>query len=68
MRTSCALAIAAALFAGSAAQDRKVRNSYLGKAPPELAADADTWLNAKEPLSLSKLKGKVVWLEFSYTH
>lgn len=48
-----------------AAQDRKYRNSYLGKAPPELAGE---WLNVKEPLSLAKLKGKVVWLEFSYTH
>jgi hypothetical protein len=46
-------------------QDKKYRNSYIGKAPPELAGE---WLNVKEAPTLAKLKGKVVWLEFSYTH
>jgi hypothetical protein len=39
-------------------------NSYQGKAPPELATEASQWLNAKGPLKLGGLKGKVVWIEF----
>lgn len=62
------MACLAALSLGLGAQDKKYRNSYMGKAPPELSGEADQWFNTKEPLSLAKLKGKVVWLEFSYTH
>ncbi len=29
---------------------------------------AATWLNADGPISLDSLKGKVVWLEFSFLH
>lgn len=40
-------------------------NSYKGKAPPELAASPEDWLNAEEAPQLAKLKGRVVWLELS---
>jgi len=29
---------------------------------------AATWLNSDGPISLESLKGKVVWLEFSFLH
>jgi hypothetical protein len=41
-------------------------NSYKGKAPPELKIDAKHWLNAKKAPKLADLKGRVVWLEFSF--
>jgi thiol-disulfide isomerase/thioredoxin len=46
-------------------QEQNLGNSYLGKAPPELAAEKEQWLNS-EPLQLAKLKGKVVWIEFGF--
>ncbi|HVR86223.1 MAG TPA: TlpA disulfide reductase family protein [Planctomycetota bacterium] len=58
--------IAAAVLACVFAQDNKFGNSYLGKAPPELVAPKDQWLNAPEGLKLGKLRGKVVWLEFGF--
>jgi hypothetical protein len=48
-----------------AAQDFSA-NSYQGKTPPELTTEASQWLNAKAPLTLGGLKGKVVWLEFGF--
>jgi hypothetical protein len=38
----------------------------LGKAPPELVGGTEDWLNDKDALKLEKLKGRVVWLEFSF--
>jgi hypothetical protein len=40
-------------------------NSYLNQTPPELAAGGE-WINTEEPLSLAGLRGRVVWLEFSF--
>ena len=40
--------------------------SYLGKQPPELVSDANHWVNGDEKLTLDKLHGKVVWLEFNF--
>ncbi len=47
-------------------QDSKFGNSYLGKAPPEIASTKDQWFNAPAGLTLAALKGKVVWLEFGF--
>ncbi|GEM_PF-2887032 len=47
-------------------QDEPTQNSYLGKAPPELSGEKSDWLNSKDVLKLEKLKGRVVWLEFSF--
>ena len=33
-------------------------------APRELTSDKADWINSDQPLKLSDLKGKVVWLEF----
>jgi thiol-disulfide isomerase/thioredoxin len=46
-------------------QEQNLGNSYLGKAPPELASGKEQWLNS-EPLQLAKQKGKAVWLEFGF--
>ena len=48
--------------------EKKYYTSYLGKAPPKLTIGEKDWINTKAPLTLEGLKGKVVWLEFSYTH
>jgi hypothetical protein len=56
--------LAAALLAATA-QDFK---SFKGKTPPPLTAPDNGWINAKKPLKLDELKGRVVWLEFSFVH
>jgi thiol-disulfide isomerase/thioredoxin len=55
----------AALLVGLLLQDGGA-NSYLGKTPPELVSRKDQWLNAPEAITLEKLRGKVVWLEFGF--
>lgn len=35
-----------------------------GNAPRELTSDPEHWINSAQPLKLSDLQGKVVWLEF----
>jgi hypothetical protein len=61
LRATALLALAA-----TACQEDFFANSYRGKAPPELAGEAAHWINSKEALTFSALKGKVVWLEFSF--
>jgi thiol-disulfide isomerase/thioredoxin len=62
LRTAAVLA-----FAILPVQDgRKYCNSYKGTAPPELVSEAGHWINASEAVRLEKLKGRVVWLEFSF--
>jgi len=57
--------LAVLLAAALAPQEQNLGNSYLGKAPPELSAPKEQWLNT-EPLTLAGLKGKVVWIEFGF--
>jgi thiol-disulfide isomerase/thioredoxin len=57
--------LAVLLAAALAPQDQNFGSSFLGKAPPEIAGEKDQWLNS-EPLTLAKLKGKVVWIEFGF--
>ncbi len=42
------------------------RYSFLGKQPPEIVSEKDHWIGIDEPLTLAKLKGKVVWLHFNF--
>jgi hypothetical protein len=35
-----------------------------GKSPRELTSNPEHWINSAQPLKLSDLQGKVVWLEF----
>jgi hypothetical protein len=56
------LAVAAGLAFGQSPARRK---PLLGKAPPELIANADDWL-AGPAVSLRTLQGKVVWLQFNF--
>ena len=37
-----------------------------GRIPPELRVEPDGWLNVEGELTLEKLRGHVVWLEFSF--
>jgi hypothetical protein len=64
-------ALTVAMLCGSCAQpmggSAKYFNSYMNQAPPELAA-AGAWINSPETLSLAALRGRVVWLEFSFLH
>ena len=50
----------------TAAAQRFNHNSYLGKAPPELLSQRDHWLGWHEMVTLDRLKGKVVWLQFNF--
>ena len=64
MRMAAAILVLAGM---SLAQDEKIyTNSYKGKTPPELEVGKNHWVNAKEAVKLSKLNGRVVWLEFSF--
>ena len=64
MRVTAAILLLAGL---ALAQDEKIyTNSYKGKAPPELGIGKANWLNAKDAVVLEKLKGRDVWLEFSF--
>lgn len=63
--------LAGAILLGAVAvalaqDDKPYYNSYKDKTPPELVSEKEHWLNAKQPLSLEKLRGRVVWLEFSF--
>ncbi len=49
-------------------EDKKYFASFLGKAPPKLTIGEKDWINAKAPITLEGCKGKVVWLQFSYSH
>ena len=40
--------------------------SFLKRRPPELQTTAEQWVNQKGTLTLEKLRGKVVWLEFNF--
>ena len=39
--------------------------SFLGERPPELVFESEWWINT-EPLTLEKLRGKVVWLQYHF--
>ncbi len=56
-----------ALAGLAAVQEEKIySNSYKGKAPPALASEKGQWINSDRAIEIDKLKGKVVWLEFSF--
>ena len=60
--------LASAVFTTNeyAVGQKRDRNSYLGKSPPELVSKSDHWIGTSAPLTLAKLKGKVVWLHFNF--
>lgn len=60
VRTATILLLVLVLSA-SAAQAQ----GLIGKSAPPI--DAEEWLNAEEGMSLKKLKGKIVFLEFTAT-
>ncbi len=58
--------LALAALAACGAEGQEYSNSYKGRTPPEIASEKGDWLNSTEALKLEKLRGKVVWLEFSF--
>ena len=64
--TIALLSVAIGLMSGPACGQKNGRNSYLGKTPPELVSDQTHWLVHSKKLSLAKLKGELVWLQFNY--
>lgn len=68
MRFSGVLAVAlgSVLFAGAVAATQEHRKSFLDQEPPELFVAENGWVNWEGELSLEKLRGHVVWLEFSF--
>ena len=68
VRRRCCIAslvLALITLAGCGPGGSSYFNSYQGKAPPELGNGS--WINS-DGLTLAELKGKVVWLEFSFLH
>ena len=66
-RSFTGFALAALLTVSLGAQQERIfSNSYKGKTPPEFKAKKADWLNWKNPETLKKLKGRVVWLEFGF--
>ena len=47
-------------------QRRPYYHSQLGQRPPELLSRDAHWINATRKLTLSELKGQVVWLQFNF--
>ena len=69
MRFGLTLAVFALLIALPAmGQDKIYSNSYMGKAPPAIDADVGDWSNVAASPNLEKLRGRVVYLEFSFIH
>ncbi len=60
------LATAICLMNARALGQKHDRHSFLGKVPPEIVSERDHWIGAREPLTLAKLKGRVVWLHFNF--
>jgi hypothetical protein len=66
VHASCIVTLLAAAAAAPAlGQSPALRKPLVGKAPPELVANAADWL-AGPPVTLQKLQGKVVWLQFNF--
>ncbi len=57
--------LAAVAVSGCAGSSGRMFNSYLGKTPPTLQGQFTTWLNG-EPTDWPELKGKVVFITFSF--
>lgn len=52
--------------AKKAAGTKHFYNSYVGKRPPELTGATEHWVNQTSQVTLEKLHGRVVWLEFNF--
>jgi hypothetical protein len=61
----CGPVLACAFFTTGFAQTYN-HNSYVGKEPPELVSRTEHWLGWHEKVTLSDLKGRVVWLQFNF--
>jgi hypothetical protein len=67
MKTAAvAILLASLSLAQDQGEEQVHSNSYKGKAPPELEIDGKNWINARKAPKLADLKGRVVWLEFSF--
>jgi hypothetical protein len=56
----------ACLLTSTAVAQKYNFTSYLGKQPPELVSRQEHWLGWHEQVTLEKLKGQVVWLQFNF--
>ena len=54
------------ILPAQAQNEREYCPNYDGKIPPSLQVAANGWMNYDGELSLEKLRGHVVWLEFSF--
>ena len=51
----------------ASAKDLEVlRKSFVGQTPPEIVSEKDHWMGPSPPTDLSRLAGKVVWLQFNF--
>ncbi len=40
--------------------------SFKGRVPPEIVSSERHWVNASRAVTLERLRGKVVWLQFNF--
>ena len=60
------LAVALCMTHSRAFGQNRDRRSFLGKVPPELVSEKEHWIGTRGPLTLAKLRGRVVWLLFNF--
>ena len=57
--------LSAAALVGCSGSGQSMFNSYMGRTPPSLKAKFATWING-QPVDWPELKGKVVFVTFSF--
>ncbi len=62
----CLVAVAVCGIADSVRADNFQYKSFQGMAPPELVSKNEHWVNASGAMSLARLKGSLVWLQFNF--
>jgi hypothetical protein len=67
-RKAMALAVALLCAGMAAAQDddKIYSKSFKGEVPQEIESAKESWINSDDAISLESLRGKPVWLEFSF--
>ena len=65
VRCLAGLAVLAVVQSLVAESPSPLRKPLVGSKPPELTANKDEWM-AGPAVSLEKLKGQVVWLQFNF--
>ena len=66
MRRFLALLGLAALFAAPAAAQTPKQPYWVGKTFPSIRVPKEHWVNVPKPPSRTELRGKVLWVQFTF--